>query len=63
MVLNKSRRVIMAIAVLTSLPSYGMKIRWFPQYACETLDHTMRNFFWLGGNDKAMHMVSWKKIS
>jgi len=61
--LNKPGRVTLAKVVLTSLPAYTMQICWYPQYACETLDKTVRNFIWHGEKDRAMHMVGWNKIT
>ena len=40
-----------------------MQICWYPQYACETLDKTVRNFIWHGEKDRAMHIVGWNKIT
>lgn len=60
---NKPGRLTLANVVLTSIPSYAMQIQWFPQYACDRLDRTVRAFLWQGAQDKAMHMVSWKKVT
>lgn len=53
----------MANAVLSSIPSYGMEIQWYPQFVCNFLDKTVRNFIWKGHKEKGMHMVNWKTIT
>lgn len=50
--LNKPGRLTLANVVLTSIPSYGMQIQWFPQSVSNQLDKTVRNFIWKGYSER-----------
>jgi hypothetical protein len=55
--LNKPGRVVLANAVISSLPSYCMQTHWFPQSMCDDIDKTVRRFIWKGTGDSGMHLV------
>jgi len=61
--LNKPGRVALASSVLSSIPSYYMKINWLPQNICDSIDQTTRNIIWKDSNNKGIHLVGWKKIT
>jgi hypothetical protein len=61
--LNKPGRVVLANAVISSIPTYHMQTQWLPQGMCDDLDRTVRRFIWKGTGDSGMHLVSWEKIT
>lgn len=61
--LNKPGRLTLANAVLSSIPTYGMQVQWFPQSVCNLIDRTVNNFLWKGNKDKGMNMVGWNTIT
>lgn len=60
--LNKPGRLMLANAVLSSLPAYGMHVQWFPQYACDAIDKKNKSFLWKGNKERGIHMVKWDTI-
>jgi hypothetical protein len=61
--LNKPGRVVLANAVISSLPAYHMQTQWLPQGMCDDLDKIVRRFIWKGTGDTGMHLVGWDKIT
>jgi len=61
--LNKSGRLTLASSILSSISSYYMQTSWLPQFICENIDQTTRNFSWRGLNEKDIHLVGWSKIA
>jgi len=49
--------------VLASLPSYGMKIAWYPQYIYEFIDRAIKGFIWKGNSNKGVHLVNWDEVT
>ncbi|KAK2443818.1 hypothetical protein QL285_014891 [Trifolium repens] len=49
--LNKPGRVVLANAVISSLPAYHMQTQWLPQGMCDDLDKIVRRFIWKGTGD------------
>lgn len=54
--------MVLANALISALPSYGMQIQWYPQAICDYLDKTTSRFIWKGSEGKGRHLVSWKKM-
>ena len=46
--LNKLGRVVLANAVIATIPSYNMQAMLFPQYICDYIDKTDCSFIWKG---------------
>lgn len=42
--LNKPGRMVLPNSVLSSMPTYGMQLIWYPQNICDALDQTVRGF-------------------
>lgn len=61
--LNKPGRLTLTNAVITSIPSYGMQLQWYPQNVCDMLDKFARNFIWRVNMDRGVNMVKWSTIT
>lgn len=61
--LNKPGRLTLTNAVLSSIPSYGMQIQWFPQNVCDHLDRISQDFFWRGTSNRGMNLVKWSVVT
>lgn len=58
--LNKARRVCMAMSVTISLHIYTMKIHNLPQNIWDSVDHITKNFIYGGnGTQRKWNMVKW----
>jgi len=51
--------MVLATTDLNLLPSYGIKIQWYPRSDCDYLDKVSSRFIWMGSDDKGLHLVSW----
>lgn len=56
--LNKAGRLALANSVLSSIPTYYMKLFWLPQSICSQIDKTTRDFIWKGSANKGIHLVN-----
>lgn len=61
--LNKPDKLMLTNAVLLTLRSYRIQIQCYPQFVCEALDRTARQFIWKGSLDKGIHVVWWTAIT
>lgn len=61
--LNKARRLALALSVLASIHSYYMQLYWLPQYTCDKIDQTTHNFVWKGTSDHGVHLVGRNKVA
>jgi hypothetical protein len=58
--LNKAGRLVLATAVINSIPSYGMQIQWYPQSVCDYLDKVAGRFVLKGSENKCIWLVGIK---